>query len=115
VVSTRSEEVVGDFQSWFDLRFPTIAARARELFALSVVADGYAGIRPVALSIPGRLRDESDSHGRGSTSTPQGRSATLIFLITVCVAKSTTETSLDGPLAAYSSLPSGETPIPHGR
>ena len=47
--------------------------------------------------------------------TPQGRSWTLILRMTVRVARSTTETSFDGPLAVKSVLPSGESAIPHGR
>src|SRR5205823_5269985 len=39
-----------------------------------------------------------DSHGT-SVRTPQGESPTLIFLITARVARSTTDTSLDPPLA----------------
>ena len=33
VISTPSDDVVGDFQSWFDYRFPTIASNGQELFA----------------------------------------------------------------------------------
>ena len=52
----------------------------------------------------------------GRTSRPHG-AATGFHLSddTVLLARSTTDTSLDGPLAEYSVLPSGERAIPQGR
>src|SRR5690349_1027565 len=38
-----------------------------------------------------------------------------ILAISVSEARSTTETSSDGPLAAYRVVPSGEMAMPHGR
>src|SRR5438034_2553241 len=56
-----------------------------------------------------------DRHQGFSVIRPHGPLPTLIFLITRCVGRSTTETSLDGPFAVYNDLPSGETANPHGR
>src|SRR5580692_3258 len=52
---------------------------------------------------------------RGNTSTPQGPLPALTFLVTVLVARSTTETSFDGPLAEYRVLASSESAMPQGR
>src|SRR3954465_962322 len=46
---------------------------------------------------------------------PQGPSPALTRPTSFSVFRSTTETSFEGPLATYSSPPSGEIPSPHGR
>src|SRR5678815_1363937 len=46
---------------------------------------------------------------------PHGRSPTGTFAFTVRDATSTMETSLDGPFAVNTVLPSGDTAMPHGR
>lgn len=51
----------------------------------------------------------------GNVATPQGPSPALIFLIIVMFARSTTETSFDGPLAVKSVFASGESAMPQGR
>src|SRR5258708_6472467 len=51
----------------------------------------------------------------GTTTTPQGPEPALMRAISFSVARSTAETSSDGPLAANRYLPSGESAIPHGR
>ena len=47
--------------------------------------------------------------------TPQGIFPAGIFFTTCSFSVSTTETSLEGPLAVYSFLPSGVSAIPQGR
>src|SRR4029450_1311611 len=60
-------------------------------------------------------RRSDSNHGASTTTSPQGPWPTGIFLATLRDSMSMTDTSSDGPLAVYSVLPSGETPIPHGR
>src|SRR5436309_2569992 len=50
-----------------------------------------------------------------TTTTPQGRSPTFNFLTTAFVARSTIDTSFDGPFAVNSSFSSGDSAIPQGR
>src|SRR5580704_10029447 len=58
---------------------------------------------------------DNKHHCAASTTTPQGPPVVLIFFVTVCVARSTTETSFDGPLAVNNSFASGENAMPQGR
>src|SRR5665213_1829611 len=51
----------------------------------------------------------------GTQTTPHGLPDDLTRAISLSVARSTTETSSDGPLAANKYFPSGEMVIPHGR
>src|SRR5688572_11561556 len=59
-----------------------------------------------------RRRRNSD---QGTKTTPHGRSPTFTLAFTDRLSTSTIDTSLDGPLAVNTVLPSGETSIPHGR
>ncbi len=52
---------------------------------------------------------------RSTMAIPQGLPGDLMRLISFWVARSTTETSSDGPLAAKRRRPSGEIAIPQGR
>src|ERR1700733_5319307 len=52
---------------------------------------------------------------RGNTSTPQGPVPAFTFLVTVFVARFTTEISFEGPLAEYRVFASGESAMPQGR
>src|SRR5688572_69667 len=51
----------------------------------------------------------------GTYTTPQGRLPTFTLALTVRVARSTIDTSFDGPLAVKSVLPSRDAAMPHGR
>src|SRR5262249_9493330 len=66
--------------------------------------------RPVARR---RLRD--DQLPVFTTATPHGLVPAFTFAISLLVARSTIDTSLDGPLAANRYLPSGDSAMPHGR
>ena len=46
---------------------------------------------------------------------PHGPRPTGIFFVTMFVARSTIDTSPDGPFAVNSFVPSGESAMPHGR
>src|SRR4029079_14029498 len=63
---------------------------------------------------PGRLPGQEPTIYRGNTSTPHGRSPALILRTTVFVARSITETSLEGPFAVNNSFSSGESATPQG-
>src|ERR1700722_5843795 len=51
----------------------------------------------------------------GTTATAHGLEPALIRAISVLEARSTTDTSLEGPLAVYRNFPSGDSAIPQGR
>src|SRR5882757_6375271 len=50
-----------------------------------------------------------------TTATAHGLEPALIRAISVLAARSTTDTSLEGPLAVYRNFPSGDSAIPQGR
>src|SRR6185312_14366230 len=53
--------------------------------------------------------------GIGTMATPQGLWPALMTAVCLPPAKSTTEMSLEGPLATNNCLPSGDIAKPHGR
>src|SRR6185436_1539584 len=55
------------------------------------------------------------TENHGTYTKPHGRLPTFTFAFTVRVARSTMETSFDGPLAVNSVLPSRDVAMPHGR
>src|SRR5438105_4385544 len=63
--------------------------------------------------IPSNREDALKAYGRATRL--HGPPLAFAFLVTVKVARSTNETSFEGPLAVNNVLPSGESVMPHGR